>query len=68
MSTVLVPATLDELAEAVRSIPRLLPVGAGTKPRLSHVDPGVTKSTVGLRGIRYDRASSQRLRRTPLRA
>lgn len=56
MSTVLVPATLDELVDAVRSIPRLLPVGAGTKSRLSRVPANVVKvSTVGLRGIReYD--------------
>lgn len=56
MSTVLVPATLDELVDAVRSIPRLLPVGAGTKSRLSRVAAGVVRvSTVGLRGMReYD--------------
>jgi len=54
MNTVLAPATLKELAEAVRSTPRLLAVGAGTKPRLSTVE-AVRLSTAGLRGIReYD--------------
>ena len=44
------PATPDELAEAVRAMPRLLAVGAGTKPRLSAVD--VPKlSTASLTGI-----------------
>lgn len=37
MNATLTPATAVELAEAVRSTPRLLAVGAGTKPRLSTV-------------------------------
>ncbi len=54
--TVLAPTSSEELADAVRSSPRVLPVGAGTKPRLSKVDAAVTRlSTTGLRGIReYD--------------
>lgn len=54
MNTVLAPASLEELVDAVRSIPRLLAVGAGTKPRLSDID--VPKlSTIRLRGIsEYD--------------
>src|SRR5262249_20856303 len=42
-------------ADAVRSAPRVLTVGAGTKPRLSAV-PGITRiSTARLRGIlEYD--------------
>ncbi len=44
------PASLDELADAVRSVPRLLAVGAQTKPRLSAVN--VEKiSTLKLSGI-----------------
>jgi glycolate oxidase FAD binding subunit len=44
------PATPQELAETVRSMPRVLAVGAGTKPRLSNVDaPKV--STERLSGI-----------------
>lgn len=44
------PATTTELAEAVRSMPRVLAVGAGTKPRLSAVE--VPKlSTAKLSGI-----------------
>lgn len=44
------PATTTELAEAVRSMPRVLAVGAGTKPRLSEVE--VPKlSTAKLSGI-----------------
>ena len=44
--------TAAELAEAVRSAPRVLAVGAGTKPRLSAVGAEVVKiSTVGMRGI-----------------
>ena len=42
---------MAELVDAVRSTPRLIAVGAGTKPRLSAV-AGVTRlSTAGLRGI-----------------
>jgi glycolate oxidase FAD binding subunit len=46
----LVPTTLPELVEAVRSTPRLLAVGGGTKPRLSAVD-AVKLSTQRLQGI-----------------
>ena len=50
MSATLAPASLLELVDAVRSTPRLLAVGAGTKPRLSAVD--VPKlSTAKLQGI-----------------
>ena len=54
MSAPLAPASLAELAEAVRSCPPASAVGAGTKPRLSAVD--VPKlSTLRLRGIiEYD--------------
>ncbi len=46
------PATPDELVDAVRSAPRALAVGAGTKPRLSRVsDAFVRISTAKLRGI-----------------
>jgi len=56
MNAVLAPASFEELADAVRSAPRVLAVGAGTKPRLSAVDADVVKlSTAGLRGIsEYD--------------
>lgn len=54
MTTVPTPTTPDELADAVRSIPRLIAVGGGTKPRLSAVN-AVKLSTAGLRGIiEYD--------------
>ena len=44
--------TPEELAEAVQSAPRVLAVGAGTKPRLSAVASEVVKiSTVKLSGI-----------------
>ena len=44
--------TPEELAEAVQSAPRVLAVGAGTKPRLSAVASDVVKiSTVKLSGI-----------------
>lgn len=50
MSTLLAPASLQELAEVVRSFPRLLVVGAGTKPRLAQVNvPKV--SSLGLKGV-----------------
>ncbi|MEN9813164.1 MAG: glycolate oxidase subunit GlcE [Verrucomicrobiota bacterium] len=46
------PATLEELAAAVRAHPRVLPVGAGTKARLATAAPGFTPlSTRALRGI-----------------
>ena len=52
--TTLAPQSAEELAEMVRSTPRLIPVGAGTKPRLSQVE-AVKLSTADLRGIReYD--------------
>jgi glycolate oxidase FAD binding subunit len=54
MNAVLAPESFEELADAVRSTPRLLAVGAGTKPRLSCVDV-VKLSTARLRGIsEYD--------------
>jgi glycolate oxidase FAD binding subunit len=50
MSAPLAPATVDELIEIVRTSPRLLAIGAGTKPRLSEVS--IPKaSTMRLRGI-----------------
>jgi glycolate oxidase FAD binding subunit len=50
MNSNLAPATLRELAEAVRSSPRLLAVGARTKPGLSELDwPRL--ATTGLKGI-----------------
>ena len=50
MNNTLTPSSVAELAEAVRSTPHLLAVGAGTKPRLSAVDS--TKiSTTKLSGI-----------------
>lgn len=56
MSTVLTPGSLTELAEAVRSAPRVLAVGAGTKPRLSAVE-AVRISTAHLCGlVEYDPA------------
>jgi len=48
------PATPREACEAVKSAPRVIPVGARTKPRLSAVD-AVQVSTSALRGIvEYD--------------
>lgn len=48
----LTPATLDELAAAVRSAPRVIAVGAGTKPRLAEVGADVVRiSTAKLSGI-----------------
>jgi glycolate oxidase FAD binding subunit len=44
------PATLAELSDAVRSAPRVIAVGAGTKPRLSAV-AAARIATGGLRGI-----------------
>ncbi|OAI58058.1 hypothetical protein AYO49_01375 [Verrucomicrobiaceae bacterium SCGC AG-212-N21] len=44
------PATASELAEAVRAMPRMLAVGAGTKARLSDVD-APKLSTTHLSGI-----------------
>lgn len=46
------PSTVAEVVEAVRSAPRVLAVGARTKPRLSQVSPDVTLlSTRSLRGM-----------------
>lgn len=50
MSAPLRPQTLAELSEAVRSAPRIVAVGAGTKPRLSAVE-GTRLSTAGLTGL-----------------
>ncbi len=50
MSAPLEPSTLDELAEAVRSAPRVIPVGSRTHPRLSQVD-AVPIGTGRLRGL-----------------
>jgi len=50
MNSDLAPTTLSELAEAVRSSPHLIAVGARTKPGLSEVDwPRLV--TTGLKGI-----------------
>jgi glycolate oxidase FAD binding subunit len=50
------PCTPAEVADAVRATPRVLAVGARTKPRLSQVEDGVALlSTRGLSGIvEYD--------------
>jgi glycolate oxidase FAD binding subunit len=54
ISPSLSPASVAELVEAVRSTPRILAVGAGTKPRLSAVE-AVRLSTSKLKGIlEYD--------------
>lgn len=46
------PTTSAELAEAIRSMPRVIVVGAGTKPRLAGVaDDFVRIATTKLRGI-----------------
>lgn len=47
MNALLTPASLAEVADAVRSTAKLLPVGAGTKPRLSNVEA----SRLSLRGL-----------------
>ena len=50
--TTLSPATPEELAEIVRSTPRLIPIGAGTKPRLAAVPAEYVRvSTAGLSGL-----------------
>ncbi len=52
MSAPLQPSTPAELADAVRSAPRVLAVGAGTKPRLSQVADDVVRiSMAKLSGI-----------------
>jgi glycolate oxidase FAD binding subunit len=50
MNATLTPANTAELVEAVRSTPRVIAVGAGTKPRLSAVD-AVRISTAKLSGM-----------------
>jgi len=50
MNNALTPSSVTELAEAVRSATRVIPVGAGTKPRLSAADC-VKISTTKLSGI-----------------
>ena len=65
------PSTPTELAEAIRATPRVLAVGARTKPRLSQVDGEVVLlSTRGLSGIvEYDASefTFTALAGTPLR-
>jgi glycolate oxidase FAD binding subunit len=52
MTEALQPATIKDLVDAVRSAPRVIAVGAGTKPRLSMVGHDVIRiSTKQLRGI-----------------
>lgn len=52
MPMTLSPATVSDLAECVRSTPKLIPIGAGTKPRLSRVSEDFVRvSTRGLSGI-----------------
>jgi glycolate oxidase FAD binding subunit len=52
MTELLTPSSPEALAEAVRSHPRVLAIGAHTKPRLSQVPSGFTLvSTRNLRGI-----------------
>ncbi|HAB17962.1 MAG TPA: FAD-binding protein [Verrucomicrobiota bacterium] len=54
MNPALSPRSLTELADAIRSAPRVLAIGAGTKPRLSAVE-ATRVSTANLRGIlEYD--------------
>lgn len=69
MSPVLHPTSLVELVEAVRSAARVVPVGAGTKSRLSAVE-GVRISTTRLAGIveyEPDEFTFTALAGTPLR-
>ena len=52
MDSLLSPISALEFAEAVHSVPHAIAVGAGTKPRLSHVPEKFTRiSTAKLRGI-----------------
>ena len=52
MNEPLTPATPEALAEAVRAHPRVLAIGARTKPRLSRMPAEVTLiSTRALRGM-----------------
>jgi glycolate oxidase FAD binding subunit len=51
-TSLLAPASSAELADAIRSTPHVIAVGAGTKPRLSRVPEKFTPlSTAKLRGI-----------------
>ena len=50
MNTTLTPQSVAELVEAVRSAPRVIAVGAGTKPRLSAVN-AIKISTAKLNGM-----------------
>lgn len=51
-ATALQPTTPAEVAEAVRSAPRVIPVGAGTKSRLAHAGGEYQRiSLTGVRGI-----------------
>lgn len=71
MNAPLSPTTLAELVDAVRSAPRVLAVGARTKPRLSEVGSDITLiSTLGLSGIteyQPDEFTFTALAGTPLR-
>jgi glycolate oxidase FAD binding subunit len=52
MTKALLPTTPDELAEAVRSAPRVIVAGAGTKPRLAQVSAEFARvSTARLSGM-----------------
>jgi glycolate oxidase FAD binding subunit len=55
-NSILQPTSIAELADAVKSAARVIPVGAATKPRLSQAGNGTLPlSTAGLRGIvEYD--------------
>jgi len=69
MTSVIHPTSLGELAAAVRSAPRVVAVGAGTKPRLSAVE-GTRISTTRLSGlVEYepDEFTFTALAGTPLR-
>jgi len=50
MNADLAPSTLDELVEAVRSVPRVIPVGGRTKPRLTQA-AATPISTLRLSGM-----------------
>jgi glycolate oxidase FAD binding subunit len=52
MTPIIAPVTPAELAETLRSVPKAIVVGAGTKPRLSQAGGGFARiSTTQLRGI-----------------
>lgn len=52
MNTMLTPASLDELVDAVRSAPRVIATGAGTKPGLCERSQNrITISTTRITGI-----------------